>query len=211
MNKRALHIKKYITTILLLVFFFPMQKTTAQKKSPDQSIQLIVGSYKYELNALILKRKLIKEGFKEVKVLKKTNGLYRVSINQLASKEEVDKFINTNNLDKDHYWLLYTNRSVVKQTPSKPKPIAIKSDTNSIKKVKQTSAKTKVVESKTPNIILQKKKDTQPKVGSKKSSCTKNSKNQTDSKKRKNDSRKSRRTNPTADPSGAKGKTNCVQ
>ena len=167
MNKRALHIKKYITTILLLVFFFPMQKTTAQKKSPDQSIQLIVGSYKYELNALILKRKLIKEGFKEVKVLKKTNGLYRVSINQLASKEEVDKFINTNNLDKDHYWLLYTNRSVVKQTPSKPKPIAIKSDTNSIKKVKQTSAKTKFVESKTPNIILQKKKDTQPKVAQK--------------------------------------------
>ena len=92
MNKRALHIKKHITTILLLVFFFLMQKTIAQKKSPDQSIQLIVGSYRYELNALILKRKLIKEGFKEVKVLKKTNGLYRVSINQLASKEEVDKF-----------------------------------------------------------------------------------------------------------------------
>ena len=164
MNKRALHIKKYITTILLLVFFFPMQKTAAQKKLPDQSIQLIVGSYRYELNALILKRKLIKEGFQEVKVLKKTNGLYRVSINQLASKEEVDKFINTNNLDKDHYWLLYTNISVVKQTPSKPKTVAIKSDTNSIKKLKQTSAKKEVVESKTPNIILQKKKDTLPKV-----------------------------------------------
>ena len=164
MNKRTLHIKKYITTILLLVFFFPMQKTAAQKKLPDQSIQLIVGSYRYELNALILKRKLIKEGFQEVKVLKKTNGLYRVSINQLATKEEVDKFINTNNLDKDHYWLLYTNISVVKQTPSKPKTVAIKSDTNSIKKVKQTSAKKEVVESKTPNIILQKKKDTLPKV-----------------------------------------------
>ena len=75
MNKRALHIKKYITTILLLVFFFPMQKTTAQKKSPDQSIQLIVGSYKYELNALILKRKLIKEGFKEVKVSKENKWI----------------------------------------------------------------------------------------------------------------------------------------
>ena len=164
MNKRALHIKKHITTILLLVFFFPMQKTIAQKKSPDQSIQLIVGSYRYELNALILKRKLIKEGFKEVKVLKKTNGLYRVSINQLASKEEVDKFINTNNLDKDHYWLLYTNRSVVKQTPLKPKTVVIKPDTTSIKTVKQTSAKTKVVESKIQRRTSQKKKDTLPKV-----------------------------------------------
>ena len=164
MNKRALHIKKHITTILLLVFFFPMQKTIAQKKSPDQSIQLIVGSYRYELNALILKRKLIKEGFKEVKVLKKTNGLYRVSINQLASKEEVDKFINTNNLDKDHYWLLHTNRSVVKQTPLKPKTVVIKSDTTSIKTVKQTSAKTKVVESKIQRRTSQKKKDTLPKV-----------------------------------------------
>ena len=103
-----------------------MQKTIAQKKSLDQSIQLIVGSYKYELNALILKRKLIKEEFNEVKVLKKTNGLYRVSINQLASKEEVDKFINTNNLDKDHYWLLYTNRSVLKQNQLKLKKVTIK-------------------------------------------------------------------------------------
>ena len=152
MNKRALHIKKYITTILLLVFFFPMQKTIAQKKSQGQSIQIIVGSYRYELNALILKRKLIKEGFKEVKVLKKTNGLYRVSINQLVSKEEVDKFINSNNLNKDHYWLLYTNRSVVKQPPSKSKT------------VKQTAPKTKVVESKIQKITSQKKKDTLSKV-----------------------------------------------
>ena len=164
MNKRELHIKKYITTILLLVLFLPLQKTTAQKKLQDQSIQLIVGSYRYELNALILKRKLTKKGFKEVKVLKKTSGLYRVSINQLASKEEVDRFINSNNFDKDHYWLLHTNKSVIKQTPSKPNIGLIKSDTTSLKTVKETSAKTKIIESETPRITSQKKKDTMPKV-----------------------------------------------
>ncbi|MDG1058984.1 MAG: OmpA family protein [Flavobacteriaceae bacterium] len=164
MNKRALHIKKYITTILLLGLFLPIHKTTAQKKSQEQSIQLIVGSYRYELNALILKRKLIKEGFKEVKILNKTNGLYRVSISQLASKEEVDSFINSNNLDKDHYWLLYTNRSVVKQIPSKPNTGAIKSSTTSPKNLKVTSVKTMVVEPETPMTTSLKKKDTLPKV-----------------------------------------------
>jgi len=160
MNKRALHIKKYITTILLLVFFFPMQKTTAQKTPKNDAIQLIVGSYKYELNALILKRKLVKKGFKQARILKKTNGLYRVSINQLTSLEEVDRFIESNKINKDQYWLLYSNKFIGKPTSKKQKTKALTSKGPSKKIVKDTLVKTNFVVPETPKAVSQKKKDT---------------------------------------------------
>ena len=81
---------------LMLVFY----NTTAQDSIEKDEIQIIVGSFKYELNATALYSLLKSKGYKEVNVLPKINGFHRVSIKAFFTKKEADLFIVENNLSK---------------------------------------------------------------------------------------------------------------
>ena len=73
------HRKNLISKILFLGILFSFNTINCQEKSINENIYLIVGSYKYYGNAFNLHKKLKKEGFKDAKILKRTNGFFRVS------------------------------------------------------------------------------------------------------------------------------------
>ena len=64
--------------------------TTAQDSIKKDKIQIIVGSFKYEWNAIALFSLLKREGYKEVNVLPKINGFHRVSIKAFYTKKQAD-------------------------------------------------------------------------------------------------------------------------
>ena len=107
------HIKKLIPTILFLGILFSFNTINSQEKPVSHNIHIVVGSYKYYRNAVVLHKKLKKEGFENAKILKSTNGFFRVSLIQKSSRSEIDKFIKANNLDYKNFWLLYENESII--------------------------------------------------------------------------------------------------
>ena len=106
------HIKNLIPTILFLGILFSFNTINSQEKSMNQNIHLIVGSYKYYGNAFNLHKKLKKKDLKTQKILKRTNGFFRVSLTQKSSRLEIDEFIKANNLKQNDFWLLHSNQSI---------------------------------------------------------------------------------------------------
>ena len=84
--------------------------TTAQDSIKKDKIQIIVGSFKYEWNAIALFSLLKREGYKEVNVLPKINGFHRVSIKAFYTKKQADLFIIENNLSKKDYWFIFPKK-----------------------------------------------------------------------------------------------------
>ena len=114
------HIKNLIPTILFLGILFSFNTINSQEKPMNHNIHIIVGSYKYYRNAVVLHKKLKKEGFKDAKILKRTNGFFRVSLAQKSSRLEIDEFIKANNLKQNDFWLLHSNQLIsVKKNPLK--------------------------------------------------------------------------------------------
>ena len=99
----------------------------------NHNIHIIVGSYKYYRNAVVLHKKLKKEGFKDVNILKRTKGFFRVSLTQKSSRLEIDEFINANNLKQNDFWLLHSNQSISGKKNQLKKEE--KSPTKTIKKI----------------------------------------------------------------------------
>ena len=106
------HIKNLIPTILFLGILFSFNTINSQEKPMNHNIHIVVGSYKYYRNAVVLHKKLKKEGFKDAKILKRTKGFYRVSLIQKSSRLEIDEFIKANNLKQNDFWLLHSNQSI---------------------------------------------------------------------------------------------------
>lgn len=106
------HIKNLIPTILFLGILFSFNTINSQEKPMNHNIHIVVGSYKYYRNAVVLHKKLKKEGFKDAKILKRTKGFYRVSLIQKSSRLEMDEFIKANNLKQNDFWLLHSNQSI---------------------------------------------------------------------------------------------------
>jgi hypothetical protein len=86
--------------------------TTAQKKKKKDKIKIIVGSFKYEWNAIALYSLFKSKGYKEVNVLPKINGFHRVSIKAFYTKKEADLFIVENNLSEKDYWYIFPKKNV---------------------------------------------------------------------------------------------------
>ena len=84
--------------------------TTAQDSIKKDKIQIIVGSFMYEWNAIALFSLLKREGSKEVNVLPKINGFHRVSIKAFYTKKQADLFIIENNLSKKDYWFIFPKK-----------------------------------------------------------------------------------------------------
>jgi outer membrane protein OmpA-like peptidoglycan-associated protein len=126
------HIKNLIPTILFLGILFSFNTINSQEKPMNHNIHIVVGSYKYYRNAVVLHKKLKKEGFKDAKILKRTKGFYRVSLIQKSSRLEIDEFIKANNLKQNDFWLLHSNQSIsCKKNPLKKEE---KSPSKTIKK-----------------------------------------------------------------------------
>lgn len=126
------HIKNLIPTILFLGILFSFNTINSQEKPMNHNIHIVVGSYKYYRNAVVLHKKLKKEGFKDAKILKRTKGFFRVSLIQKSSRLEIDEFIKANNLKQNDFWLLHSNQSIsVKKNPLKKEE---KSPSKTIKK-----------------------------------------------------------------------------
>ena len=126
------HIKNLIPTILFLGILFSFNTINSQEKPTNENIHVIVGSYKYYINAFNLHQKLKKEGFKDANILKRTNGFFRVSLTQKSSRLEIDEFIKANNLRQNDFWLLHSNQSISgKKNPLKKEE---KSPSKTIKK-----------------------------------------------------------------------------
>ena len=126
------HIKNLIPTILFLGILFSFNTINSQEKPMNHNIHIVVGSYKYYRNAVVLHKKLKKEGFKDAKILKRTKGFYRVSLIQKSSRLEIDEFIKANNLKQNDFWLLHSNQSISgKKNPLKKEE---KSPSKTIKK-----------------------------------------------------------------------------
>ena len=106
------HIKNLIPTILFLGILFSFNTINSQEKPMNHNIHIVVGSYKYYRNAVILHKKLKKEGFKDANILKRTEGFFRVSLTQKSSRLEIDEFIKANNLKQNDFWLLHSNQSI---------------------------------------------------------------------------------------------------
>jgi len=86
--------------------------TTAQDSIKKDKIKIIVGSFKYEWNAIALYSLFKSKGYKEVNVLPKTNGFHRVSIKAFYTKKEADLFIVENNLSEKDYWYIFPKKNV---------------------------------------------------------------------------------------------------
>ena len=127
------HIKNLIPTILFLGILFSFNTINSQEKPMNHNIHIVVGSYKYYRNAVILYKKLKKEGFKDANILKRTEGFFRVSLTQKSSRLEIDEFIKANNLKQNDFWLLHSNQSISgKKNPLKKEE---KSPSKTIKKI----------------------------------------------------------------------------
>ena len=127
------HIKNLIPTILFLGILFSFNTINSQEKPMNHNIHIVVGSYKYYRNAVILHKKLKKEGFKDANILKRTEGFFRVSLTQKSSRLEIDEFIKANNLKQNDFWLLHSNQSISdKKNPLKKEE---KSPSKTIKKI----------------------------------------------------------------------------
>ena len=133
------HIKNLIPIILFLGILFSFNTINSQEKPMNDNIYIVVGSYKYYRNAFILYKKLKIEGFENAKILKRTNGFFRVSLIQKSSRLEIDKFIKANNLDYKNFWLLYENESIVEN-----KNVVKKKGKSSIKTIKKKSEENKI-------------------------------------------------------------------
>ena len=75
-------IKNLIPTILFLGILFSFNTINSQEKPMNNNIHIVVGSYKFYRNAVVLHKKLKKEGFKDAHILKRTKGLFRVYLTQ---------------------------------------------------------------------------------------------------------------------------------
>ena len=127
------HIKNLIPTILFLGILFSFNTINSQEKPMNHNIHIVVGSYKYYRNAVVLHKKLKKEGFKDANILKRTKGFFRVSLTQKSSRLEIDEFIKANNLKQNDFWLLHSNQSISgKKNPLKKEE---KSPSKTIKKI----------------------------------------------------------------------------
>jgi len=133
------HIKNLIPIILFLGILFSFNTINSQEKPMNDNIYIVVGSYKYYRNAFILYKKLKIEGFENAKILKRTNGFFRVSLIQKSSRLEIDKFIKANNLDYKNFWLLYENESIVDN-----KNVVKKKGKSSIKIIKKKPEENKI-------------------------------------------------------------------
>lgn len=133
------HIKNLIPIILFLGILFSFNTINSQEKPMNDNIYIVVGSYKYYRNAFILYKKLKIEGFENAKILKRTNGFFRVSLIQKSSRLEIDKFIKANNLDYKNFWLFYENESIVEN-----KNVVKKKGKSSIKTIKKKSEENKI-------------------------------------------------------------------
>jgi outer membrane protein OmpA-like peptidoglycan-associated protein len=133
------HRKNLISTILFLGILFSFNRINSQEKPMNHNIHIVVGSYKYYRNAVILHKKLIKEGFKDAKILKRTKGFFRVSLIQKSSRLEIDEFIKANNLKQNDFWLFHSNQSISgKKNPFK------KEETSPSKTIKQNPKENKI-------------------------------------------------------------------
>ena len=133
------HIKNLIPTILFLGILFSFNTINSQEKPMNHNIHIVVGSYKYYRNAVVLHKKLKIEGFENAKILKRTNGFFRVSLIQKSSRIEIDKFIKANNIDYKNFWLLYENESIVDN-----KNLQKKKGKSSINAIKKKSEENKI-------------------------------------------------------------------
>ena len=133
------HIKNLIPIILFLGILFSFNTINSQEKPTNDNIYIVVGSYKYYRNAFILYKKLKIEGFENAKILKRTNGFFRVSLIQKSSRLEIDKFIKANNLDYKNFWLFYENESIVEN-----KNVVKKRGKSSIKTIKKKFKENKI-------------------------------------------------------------------
>ncbi|MDB9899695.1 SPOR domain-containing protein [Flavobacteriaceae bacterium] len=103
--------KNYFS-LLFLTLMLVSYNTTAQDSIKKDKIKIIVGSFKYEWNAIALYSLFKSKGYKEVNVLPKTNGFHRVSIKAFYSKKEADLFIVENNLSEKDYWYIFPKKNV---------------------------------------------------------------------------------------------------
>ena len=101
--------KNYFS-LLFLTLILVSYNTTAQDSIKKDKIQIIVGSFKYEWNAITLYSLLKRKGYKEVNVLPKINGFHRVSIKAFFTKQEADLFIIENDLTKKNYWYIFPKK-----------------------------------------------------------------------------------------------------
>lgn len=101
--------KNYFS-LLFLTLILVSYNTTAQDSIKKDKIQIIVGSFKYEWNAITLYSLLKRKGYKEVNVLPKINGFHRVSIKAFFTKQEADLFIIENDLSKKDYWYIFPKK-----------------------------------------------------------------------------------------------------
>lgn len=103
--------KNYFS-LLFLTLMLVSYNTTAQDSIKKDKIKIIVGSFKYEWNAIALYSLFKSKGYKEVNVLPKTNGFHRVSIKAFYTKKEADLFIVENNLSEKDYWYIFPKKNV---------------------------------------------------------------------------------------------------
>ncbi|MDB9835334.1 hypothetical protein OAC51_00340 [Flavobacteriaceae bacterium] len=103
--------KNYFS-LLFLTLMLVSYNTTAQDSIKKNKIKIIVGSFKYEWNAIALYSLFKSKGYKEVNVLPKTNGFHRVSIKAFYTKKEADLFIFENNLSEKDYWYIFPKKNV---------------------------------------------------------------------------------------------------
>ena len=103
--------KNYFS-LLFLTLMLVSYNTTAQDSIKKDKIKIIVGSFKYEWNAIALYSLFKSKGYKEVNVLPKINGFHRVSIKAFYTKKEADLFIVENNLSEKDYWYIFPKKNV---------------------------------------------------------------------------------------------------
>ena len=101
--------KNHLSLLFLTLMLFSYN-ITAQDSIKNNKIQIIVGSFKYESNAIRLHRSLKSKGYKAVNILPKSNGFHMVSIKAFYTKEEADLFIVENDLSNKEYWYIFPKK-----------------------------------------------------------------------------------------------------
>ena len=93
-------VKKLYCFIFFIGFFHLQLKfyTSNEKEVVEELVRVILGSFKYQYNAINLKQNLEQKGFERTEILEVKNGFYRVSVGTFKDLITAEKFVIDNDL-----------------------------------------------------------------------------------------------------------------
>ena len=117
---------KKLHCFILFIGFFHLQAQDFNTSNKEKEVvvrklvRVILGSFKYQYNAINLKQKLEQKGFERTEILEVKNGFYRVSVGTFKDLITAEKFVIDNDLKTNDLWYQFSfpKKNLIQSTES---------------------------------------------------------------------------------------------